>query len=342
MMSGKAAGGIFKAVREFISAHRRFLFLTHIGPDGDGLLACLAFSRYLSFQEKRSTVAIEGPGPKFLGAYDPEGLVRSREDLLVRDDWAESFDAIIVVDTGKPSRLGKFHYDVSASGLPIAVIDHHIREDDDYDVPAAIDPEAASVGQMIAEYLKEEGYVFDDPLIVRTLFATLSYDTGHFRFTNSSEKTFYWAARLVELGAKPSDAFSIFWESGTAASMKLLGHLMSGLNIECNGRLGWFSMSLEELDKFGVNRDEIEEYISFPRSIGSIEVIASFTELENSLIRVSLRSKGRISVHEVAVRFGGGGHAFASGARCRDTLENTAKMVTQALSEKIYAEMGQN
>ncbi|HBK79999.1 MAG TPA: hypothetical protein DDZ83_10065 [Nitrospinae bacterium] len=341
MMAGDGRdAGIFGPIRAFIAAHRRFLFLTHIGPDGDGLLACLALARYFGFQEKQATVVIEGPGPKFLGAYDPEGLVRSRKELLAREDWADSFDAIIVIDTGKPIRLGKIHHAVSASGLPVAVIDHHIREDDDYEVPAAIDPRAASVGQMIAEYLNEEGYAFDDSLIVRTLFATLSYDTGHFRFTNTSEKTFRWAARLVELGAQPSEAFSIFWESGTAASLKLLGHLMSGLNMECGERLGWFTMSIEDLEKYGVARDEIEEYISFPRSVGSIEVIASFTELEKNLIRVSIRSKGRISIHEVAVRFGGGGHAFASGARCRDTLENTTRAVIQALSEKIRADMG--
>ncbi|MBT3350660.1 MAG: hypothetical protein HOC91_03915 [Nitrospinaceae bacterium] len=330
----------FEPIRGFLSEHERFLLLTHIGPDGDGLLACVAMSRYLRTIDKHATVVIEGATPVFLAPYDPEGLVRTREELLAHEDWAKHFDAILVVDTGKPERIGKIRHAVVESKLPVAVIDHHIREEGDFDGPSVIDISAASVGQIIAEYFDSEGYSFEDLLVVRALFATLSYDTGHFRFTNTTEQTFRWASRLVELGAKPSEAFAIFWESNSVASLKLLGHLMNDLHIECGGRLGWFAMSGEDLEKFGVKREETEEYISVPRSIASLEVIAQFSEINKNLIRVSLRSKGRISIHEVALRFGGGGHAFAAGARIPDTLENASKMVAEALTEKIRVEMG--
>ena len=330
----------FEPVRVFLSEHKRFLLLTHIGPDGDGLLACIAMSRYLRSKDKPATVVIEGATPKFLAPYDPEGLVRTREELLAHEDWAERFDAILVIDTGKPERIGKIRNSVADSGLPVAVIDHHIREEGDFDGPSVIDITAASVGQIVAEFLDGEGYAFEDLLVVRALFATLSYDTGHFRFTNTSEKTFRWASRLVELGAKPSEAFAIFWESNSAASLKLLGHLMNDLHIECGGRLGWFMMSNEDLEKFKVKREETEEYISVPRSVASLEVIVQFSEVTKNLIRVSLRSKGRVSIHEIAMRFGGGGHAFAAGTRIPDTLENVSKLITEALAEKIRAEMG--
>lgn len=330
----------FEPIRAFLSAHERFLLLTHIGPDGDGLLACVAMSRYLRSMDKHATVVIEGPTPDFLAPYDPESLVRTREELLSHENWAERFDAILVIDTGKPERIGKIRHAVADSGLPVAVIDHHIREEGDFDGPSVIDITAASVGQILAEFFDSEGYAFEDSLIVRALFATLSYDTGHFRFTNTSEKTFKWASRLVELGAKPSEAFAIFWESNSAASLKLLGHLMNDLHIECGGRLGWFMMSNEDLEKFGVKREETEEYISVPRSVASLEVIAQFSEINKNLIRVSLRSKGRVSIHEIALRFGGGGHAFAAGTRIPDTLENVSKLITEALAEKIRTEMG--
>ncbi len=340
MPLSEPGGDLFNPIRGFISERKRFLFLTHIGPDGDGLLACVALSRYLRLKGMQTTIVVEGNSPSFLGPYDPEGLVRTREELLAHEDWAGHFDGIFVLDTGKPTRLGRIHHAVADSGLPIAVIDHHIREEGDFDGPHVIDTVAASVGEMIADFLEEEGYPFDDPLIVRSLFATLSYDTGHFRFNNTSEKTFRWASRLVELGAKPSEAFAIFWESNSAASLKLLGHLMSNLHIECGGRLGWFAMSNEDLEKFGVKREETEEYISVPRSVASLEVIAYFSELDKNLIRVSLRSKGRVTVHDVAMNFNGGGHAFAAGARVRDTLENTTTAVIEALGEKIRSDLG--
>lgn len=337
---GEAVGGLFGPIRAFISSHGSFLLLTHVGPDGDGLLACVALSQYLRCRGKKATVAVEGAYPSFVAPYDPEGLVRTIEEVSSQENWAERFDAVLVVDTGKPKRIGKFRHAVAASDLPVGVIDHHIAEEDNYEGPSAIDPRSAAVGEMIAEYLKEEGYDFGDPLIVRALFGAISYDTGHFRFTNTTERTLRWASFLMEKGANPNDSYSIFWESNSAASVRLLGHLMRDLHVECGGRLAWFALSKKDLEEFGVQREETEEYISVPRSIASVEVIAFFSELEKNLIRVSLRSKGRVTIHEVATRFGGGGHAFASGARTHQTLDKTVADVTAALAEKIRAELG--
>ncbi len=336
----KTGTGLFDAVREFVSGHGSFLLLTHVGPDGDGLLACVALSQHLRARKKKATIAVEGSYPSFVAPYDPEGLVRTLEELSAHDDWAEHFDAVLVIDTGKPKRIGKFRHALAASGLPVGVIDHHIAEEDNFEGPSAIDPVSAAVGEMIAEFLQEEGDDFSDSLTVRALFGALSYDTGHFRFTNTTEKTLRWASFLMERGANPNEAYSVFWESNSAASVKLLGHLMSNLHVECGGRLAWFALSKKDLEDYGVQREETEEYISVPRSIKSVEVIAFFSELEKNLIRVSLRSKGRVTIHEVATRFGGGGHAFASGARTHDTLEKTAADITRALAEKIRAELG--
>ncbi len=327
-------------LRDFLAQHNRFLLLTHIGPDGDGLLASVALSRYLREIGKHATVVTEDKAPVFVASFDPEGLVRSRGDLLAQEDWAERFDACLILDTGKASRLGRLEAPLMASGLPLAVVDHHIHEEDNIDCPSVIDAQAAAVGEMIADYLDEEGYPFDDPLITRALMACLVFDTGQFRFTNTSRRTLNWAARLVELGASPGEAYSIFWESNGAGSIKLLGELMSRMTLDCGGRLAWFTLSAKELERFGVSRSETEEYISVPRSIESVEVIAYFSELENGRIRVSLRSKGRVEIHDVARMFGGGGHAFAAGARMRPPLDEAARLITTELAKKIRTVLG--
>ena len=330
----------FHPLRDFLARHDRFLLLTHIGPDGDGLLACVALSRYLKAIDKHATVVTEDKAPAFAAPFDPEGLVRSREELLAQEDWAERFDACLILDTGKASRLGRLEEPLKAGGLPLAVVDHHIREEDNIDCPSVIDPKAAAVGEMMADFMEEEGYAFDDPLITRALMACLVYDTGQFRFTNTTRRTLNWASRFVALGASPGEAYSIFWESNGAGSVKLLGTLMSRMTLDCGGRLAWFTLTAQELDRFGVSRSETEEYISVPRSIESVEVIAFFSELENGRIRISLRSKGRVEIHDVARMFGGGGHAFAAGARMRPPLAEAARLVTTALAGKIRDVLG--
>jgi len=176
----------FQPLRDFLKRHDRFLLLTHIGPDGDGLLACVALSRYLREVGKQATVVTEDRVPAFVAPFDPEGLVRARKDILAQEDWASRFDACLILDTGKASRLGRLEEPVKASGLPLAVVDHHIREEDNIECPSVIDAGAAAVGEMIADYLNEEGYAFDDLLITRALMAALVYDTGQVRLTNTA------------------------------------------------------------------------------------------------------------------------------------------------------------
>lgn len=332
--------GRFQPLRDFLSRHDRILLLTHAGPDGDGLLSALALARYLRSLGRRATVVAEDKAPAFAAPFDPEGLVREGGALLAEEGWASRFDACLLIDAGKASRLGRLEAPVAASGLPLAVLDHHIEEEDNLDCPSVIDPGAAAVGEMIADYLDEEGFAFDDPLITRALMAAIVYDTGQFRFTNTTKRTLGWAARFVELGARPGEAYSIFWESNGAGSVRLLGALMSRMTLDCGGRLAWFALSAKEMERYGVSRGETEEYISVPRSIASVEVVAFFSELESGRIRASLRSKGRVEVHGVARAFGGGGHAFAAGARVRAPLEEAARRIADALAAEIRAALG--
>lgn len=335
-----SAADRFQEIRTFIESHNKFLLLTHVGPDGDGLLTCMAIGRYLRAIGKEGLVVTNGRVPVFAGPYDPEGLVRTHTELLSAEDWASRFDAILVIDTGKPSRLGHLEEPVKASQLPLCIIDHHIREEGDFEAPSCIDTAAAAVGEIVADFLEAQGDRFGDPLIVRLLLATLVYDTGQFRFTNTTARTLNWAARLVELGGSTNEAFSIFWESNSAGSLKLMGHLMSNLHIECGGRLAWFSLSKEERERFGVSKEETEDYILYPRSIASVEAIVFFSEAEPGRVRVSLRSKGTVKIHGVALQFGGGGHAFAAGARKKGTLEEVAQVVIKAVAQEIRSTLG--
>ena len=84
-----------------------------------------------------------------------------------------------------------------------------------------------------------------------------------------------------------------------------------------------------------VLEEETDEFISIPRGIASVEVVVFCSELDNGKIRVSLRSKGKVEIHEVAMKFGGGGHAFASGVRMRGPIEKAEEKVLSALSDQI-------
>jgi len=50
---------------------------------------------------------------------------------------------------------------------------------------------------------------------------------------------------------------------------------------------------------------------------------------------ISMRSKGKIPINTVAMKFGGGGHAFAAGCSIEGTLAEASDAVVEACRETI-------
>ena len=59
--------------------------------------------------------------------------------------------------------------------------------------------------------------------------------------------------------------------------------------------------------------------------------MACVLKATDSGVRVSLRSIGEVDVSRVAMRFGGGGHAFAAGFVAQDTIEDVLAQVREAV-----------
>ena len=56
-------------------------------------------------------------------------------------------------------------------------------------------------------------------------------------------------------------------------------------------------------------------------------------------MKVSLLSKGRIAVNEIAKRFGGGGHKFAAGARFELPMDEAVKTLVSACETAVAEQL---
>ena len=70
--------------------------------------------------------------------------------------------------------------------------------------------------------------------------------------------------------------------------------------------------------------------------IKGMKVAAFIREMPHGEIRLSFRSKGAISVQDLArTHFNGGGHLNASGGSSKMTLEDTIKKFTEVLPDYL-------
>ena len=73
----------------------------------------------------------------------------------------------------------------------------------------------------------------------------------------------------------------------------------------------------------------------FIRSIIGVEVALIIYEVDLSSCRINFRSKGKYTVNNIAKSFGGGGHAFASGAVINKSLDEAKEMIINTTKNMI-------
>jgi phosphoesterase RecJ-like protein len=115
-----------------------------------------------------------------------------------------------------------------------------------------------------------------------------------------------------------------------------LHELLHNAHFYARDLIGTMALTLEKKKQLGIQPADTDGLIDVVRGIDTIVVAILFEELENSRVRVSMRSKSvEIDVNKICGEFGGGGHPLAAGARIRGSLEEVEKLVANRVSDEI-------
>jgi len=82
--------------------------------------------------------------------------------------------------------------------------------------------------------------------------------------------------------------------------------------------------------------DDLEEIVNYGLKIDTVSA-SIFLKEKHSLgqVKVSLRSKGKLDINQVACAFGGGGHKNASGCTIDGSLEKVRAEILEAVHKII-------
>jgi bifunctional oligoribonuclease and PAP phosphatase NrnA len=306
-------------VIELIEKHDRFAITSHVRPDGDSLGSSLALCWILRGLNKEAEVVICDRVPNAYTRLPGSHSVRMVSDI------DRSYDAVFVIECS----------DITRPGLPslgdcfVVNIDHHSTTAL-FGNLNWIDSTAAAVGEMIYNLAKAIGAKIT-PEIASCVYAALLTDTGSFHFSNTTDRTFKIASDLVRYGAQPAKLSQAIFYNYPYARLRLLGSVLSTLERDESGRIAWIRMTREVMEMAGALEEDSDNIINYPLTIGDVEAVAFFREMDNSIYRVSLRSKNRVNVARVAEEFGGGGHSNASGFTIQAGYEDLSQEVISKL-----------
>ena len=296
----------------------RALMLGHVHPDADVLGTLLALGLALESRGWSVTYGGPHPAPALLGFLP--GVERYRR-LQTLDG---PFDVVVLTDCPNPQRTEGLIDQARRVGKVIVNIDHH-PDNRRYGDVNWIDTSAAATGEMVYELLRALAAPLT-PAIATNLFTAVHTDTGSFRYSNVTPRTFTIAAALVTAGARPELVSQSLYERRAADALRWLGEALARVEVSDDGQLGWLALPAGVVPERVV---ESEELVNYPRSIASVRVACLLRERDGQ-VKVSLRGKGDVDVQRIAAQFGGGGHANASGCTVAGPLAEAQRAVLAA------------
>lgn len=308
------AGEIADVIRE----HDSFLVAGHVRPDGDCLGSALAMHFILRQAGKRVECFNASPFPALYRFLPEHGAIR-------REFPAEPPQVTICLDS---SDLYRIREDFRPEGL-VVNIDHHAGNTN-YGILNWVDSSASAVGEQVFLLAQALGAPVS-PLAATCLYTAIMTDTGRFRFSNTTGRTFRIVAKLAELGADPAAIAESVYENCKPETVQLVGTVYSNLQYELGGRFVWGEVRRALYDRIGGEEFEPEGLTNDIRQIEGVEIGAMFYETRERYCRVGLRSKGRVDVSALARQFGGGGHAAASGALVKQPYETARDLCLETI-----------
>lgn len=297
----------------------------HVRPDGDALGSSLALYTALKNAGKTAFMVCEDlPPEKF-------SFISAMQDV-VQDLPNLDFDTFVSCDCGDAQRMGKFADKFLRFKGVTVNIDHHIsnvgfaKYNYVYVCPATC--------ELMPEILQKAGFSVT-PVMAQLLMMGLVTDSGNFTHQDVSSKTFYTAGNMREAGANVTELNDNLFAKQPKARALLYAKVMHKMRFGLDDKLIFITITQADLEAYGADRSMTEGFVDFPLTVEGVEVAAALLEVKTGQYKVSLRSKGKVNVNEIAVQFGGGGHILASGCMLFGEYEEVIDKLTYAVYQQL-------
>ena len=340
--------GQISEIKALLSTPKNIVIVPHRNPDGDAMGSTLGLYHYLKLYHHNATIIAPNDYPDFLKWLPGDDTVLKFEaNPEESHPLIEAADLIFTLDFNAFHRAGHQMAEVLEKSKAIKImIDHH-QQPDDYAKYMYSDVKMSSTCEMVYNFIEKLGDVAKiNSTIATCLYVGIMTDTGSFRFPATTSRTHEVIGQLIEKGAENSQIHNNIYDTNSYSRLQLLGRAMQNLKVLPELRTAYMTLSQAELDEFNFKKGDTEGFVNYALSLKGIIFAAIFIEnKQDSIIKISLRSKGEFSVNEFSrAHFHGGGHTNAAGGRSDDdmptTINNFISILPQYKQELSHTQNG--
>ena len=304
---------IYKQIFKVIKKYDTIVIARHIGADPDALGSQFALKEIIlkTFPNKK-VYAVGNPASrfKFFGNNEKIDNIDTTKGLL------------IVLDTPDIKRivgvsLNNFEYVIKMDHHPII---------DKYANIELIDEDSCSTSQLILEFIFNNKIEINKE-IGEKLYLGIVGDTDRFLHDYTSSKTFSLVTRLLEeTNIDFTSLYKVLYQR-PISEIRFEGYIYQNLILTENG-VAYIKIIDRKLKEFGVDSAAAGNMINDLKFVNEIIVWVFLTEdIKSNLIRANIRSVGPY-INDVATKFGGGGHKYASGVKLK-TWDDSDKLINE-------------
>ncbi|MBR1607405.1 MAG: bifunctional oligoribonuclease/PAP phosphatase NrnA [Clostridia bacterium] len=294
---------MFERILQAIEAHRTIILHRHHSPDGDALGSQIGLKHIIleNWPDKRVYMVGDAAGRY---AFMRDSVMDEVPDSAYADALA------IVLDTSAKALISDGRYVLAQE---TARIDHHIFVEKiaEHEVT---DTRYESCCGLVTQFAVESGLRVPQ-LAAESLFTGMVTDSGRFRYDATTAQTFRLAAFLME---QPIDTNALYRNlyASDLSQVKLKAHFVNKIQLTPHGA-AYIYTTLEEMKALGADIFSISRgMVGVMADIKGVDIWVNFTETPEG-VACELRSDDQ-NINPIAVKYGGGGHAKASGATVPD------------------------
>lgn len=305
----------------------KIVILGHMNPDGDCVGSCLAVYNYIKEWDSTKAVTVR------LGRAPSKFSYLSGFDAIETEAGEEAYDLCICLDSSDEERLGDFKSCFDRSAKTIC-IDHHITNRG-YAQENVIDGHASSACEVVYGQLDESRI---SKHVAECIYTGIIYDTGVFKYSNTSRKTMEIAGKMMEKGIDFGTIIDGSFYKKTYMQSQILGRALLESITFLDSRCIFSVVRKKDMDFYGVDKSDLDGIVDQLRVIDGIECAIFLYETGIHQFKVSLRSNSIVDVSRIAAYFGGGGHVRAAGCTMSGSVHDVVNNLSAHIAEQLEQE----
>lgn len=297
---------MFEPIIELIQKYDTIIIHRHNNPDGDALGSQIGLKHIIKDSFPNKTVYVVGDASRRYGFMEDSVMDEIADEVY-------SGALAIILDTSAKALICDDRYTLAKA---TARIDHHLFCEEIAQVEVTDSSYESCCGLVTA--LAMEAGLTVSPLAAKSLYTGMITDSGRFRYDSTSAQTFRTAAFLMEREFSTADIYRNLY-ADDFSFIQLRARFV--LKIQLTDKpVAYIYTTREEAESYGVDNFTISRgMVNVMGEIRGVDIWVNFTETDEGVL-CELRSS-KYNINPIAKKYGGGGHAKASGTTVKDRDE---------------------